>query len=128
MLMKPFLANQKTISRAAARNCFLANQFATPGLGSLMGGRWFAGIGQIILAVAGCVMVLVWFFKVMIQYYGQIGSDAPTHLNPIDWKTLVVGAIVFAASWLWSLATSLSLIHEARKNEGAESANSPPSN
>ena len=128
MPMKPSSPNpgRKAVSRAAARNAALANQFATPGLGSLMAGRWLAGIGQIILAVAGCVMVLVWFFKVMIQYYGQIGSDAPA-AHPVDWKMLVAGAIVFAASWLWSLATSLSLIFEARKNGDVESANSRPS-
>ena len=57
----------------------LANQFATPGLGSLMAGRWIAGSGQLALAVAGCVMVIVWFFKVMIQYYGQISDDAQPH-------------------------------------------------
>jgi hypothetical protein len=126
MLMKTSSPNprRKAISRAAARNAALANQLATPGLGSLMAGRWLSGIGQIILAVAGCAMVLVWFFKVMIQYYGQISSDAPTH--SVDWKMPVTGAIVFAASWFWSLVTSLSLLYEAEKNEVHASKNPPP--
>ena len=38
---------------ASARNCALINQLATPGLGSLMAGRLVAGIGQLLLAVAG---------------------------------------------------------------------------
>jgi len=69
--------DRKPVSRAAARNTALVNQLATPGLGSLMAGRWIAGIGQLALALAGFVMVVVWFFEVMIQYYGQVTGDVP---------------------------------------------------
>ena len=54
---------RQPLNKSKARNCALINQLATPGLGSLMGGRIFAGIGQLILAVAGFIMVTGWFIQ-----------------------------------------------------------------
>ena len=107
---------RKPVDPAGARNAALVNLFATPGLGSLMAGRWIAGSGQLILAVAGFVLVVVWFFKVMIQYYGQISGDVPVH--PVGWIG-VTGGIMFVASWFWALVTSISLFVEARRNAAA---------
>jgi len=97
-------------SRATARNAVLLNQLATPGLGSLLGRRWMAGIGQLILAIAGFTLFVVWFVKEMIQYYGQITGDVEIH--PIG-KFLVSGLSLFAAAWLWSWVTSFSLLRTA---------------
>jgi hypothetical protein len=111
--MKPFShpLDRKPVSRAAARNAALVNQLATPGLGSLMAGRWIAGIGQLALALAGFVMVVVWFFEVMIQYYGQVSGNVQPH--PVGWIG-ATGSILFVASWLWSLVTSVSLLLQAK--------------
>ena len=106
----------RPVSRAAARNAALANQLATPGLGSLMAGRWVAGIGQLILAVAGFVMVAVWFFEVMLQYYSQISGNGTSHAA--GWLG-IAGSILFVMSWLWSLVTSVSLLLQAKAGEAA---------
>src|ERR1017187_409782 len=105
MRMKPSFprTGRKPVDTVSARNAALVNQLATPGLGSLMAGRWIAGSGQLALAVAGFLMVVVWFFKTMIQYYGQIGGDAQP--QPVGWVG-VTGGILFAASWFWALATT----------------------
>ena len=108
---------RKPVDTARAWNAALVNQCATPGLGSLMAGRWIAGGGQLILAVAGFVLVVVWFFKVMIQYYGEIGGDVQPH--PVGWIG-EMGGILFVASWFWALVTSISLFFEARRNAAAE--------
>jgi len=108
---------RKPVDIAGARNAALVNQLATPGLGSLMAGRWIAGSGQLALAVAGFVMVVVWFFKIMIQYYGQITGDVQPH--PVGWIG-ITGGIAFVVSWLWALVTSISLFFEARRNAAAE--------
>jgi 4a-hydroxytetrahydrobiopterin dehydratase len=113
MHMKPSSTRGK-ISRNAARNAALVNLLATPGLGSLMAQRWFAGIGQLALAVVGFALFVFWFVKVMIQYYEQIGSDAPT--SPIHWKMALTGTAIFVLSWLWSAVTSLNLMREAAAN------------
>ena len=115
MRMKPSSAppGDKTVSRSKARNAALVNQLATPGLGSLMAGRWFAGTGQLLLALAGFVLLLVWFVRVMDHYYGLMFSDAaPQPVKPI-W--LIGGGGLFAVSWVWALITSISLLGEASK-------------
>jgi hypothetical protein len=108
---------RKPVDTARAWNAALVNQCATPGLGSLMAGRWIAGSGQLAVAVAGFVLVVVWFFKVMIQYYGQITGDVQPH--PVGWIG-VTGGVLFVASWFWALVTSISLFFEARRNTAAE--------
>jgi hypothetical protein len=113
MRMKPFSPRRKPVSHAAVRNALIVNQLATPGLGSLIAGRWLAGTGQFILALTGCVMLLVWFLKVIIRYYGlMFGEEQP---NPAGWIG-EWGAILFAASWFWAAVTSFSLLREASRN------------
>ena len=89
----------------------MLNLLATPGLGSLVCGCWVAGTGQLVLAVAGFILVVVWFLKEMIPYYGMMFGDEPPHLPSL--KMLGEGAILFAASWLWSAVTSVNLWREA---------------
>jgi hypothetical protein len=105
---------KKPLSRTTARNSFLMNQFATPGLGSLMAGRWVAGIGQIVLAVIGSGFVIAWFAGRMSQMYHQL--DGETATRSVAWLG-ETGAAIFAVAWLWALFTSLSLLREARANE-----------
>lgn len=114
--MKPFSPQpgQKLPSQAAARNAALINQLATPGLGSLMAGRWLAGIGQLALAVAAFAMVVVWFFEVMVQYYGQVTGNV--QMRSVGWIG-EIGAILFVASWFWALVTSISLMRQAKAGE-----------
>ena len=102
------------LSRSTARNAALLNQCATPGLGSLMAGRRLAGIGQLLLAVAGFVMIIGWFVLLALQIYNQLINDAPT--KSVAWLG-EAGAVIFVAAWLWSLVTSLSVLREARANE-----------
>ena len=111
------------LSRARVWTCILTNQLATPGLGSLMARRVLAGIGQLVLALAGFVLIVVWFFEVMIQYYGQVTGDVPA--RPVGWIG-EIGAILFVASWLWALVTSISLWRQAESDERAELKTVPP--
>jgi serine protease Do len=79
-----------------------------------MAGRRLAGIGQLLLAVAGFVMVLGWFALNAVQMYNQLVNDAePKSVARLG----EAGAAVFIAAWLWSLVTSLSVLREARANE-----------
>ena len=111
MRMKPSSPGRKPVSRAKAKNAAMLNLLATPGLGSLLCGRWIAGTGQLVLAVAGFTLVLVWFLKEMIPYYGQMFGDESPHLPSL--KMFAEGAIVFVVSWLWSAVTSVSLFRDA---------------
>ena len=104
--MKPS-STPKPPSRTAARNATLLNLLATPGLGSIIARRWVEGVGQLLLSVTGFMLVVVWFVRVMVPYYGQMFSDTPP--SPVGFKMLGGGFGLFALAWVWSLLTSLSL-------------------
>ena len=117
------------VSAARARNAAIVNQLATPGLGSLLARRRFAGAGQLLLAVTGVVLIFVWFVQVLTLYYSLAQDDFPSTEPHIAYKFLQAGGLIFAASWLWSLATSISLLREAKANaikELGQSGNMPP--
>ena len=111
--MKP-CSPRAPLSPARARNCALMNQFATPGLGSLMARRIAAGTGQLLVFLAGFILFVAFFLDEFRQYYGMMFSDDPIHLR---YGLLWSGIATCAASWLWSLVTSISLIREANRNE-----------
>lgn len=90
------------------------NQFATPGLGSLMGRRLVAGMGQLCIFVAGFVFFLVWFVEVMRGFYGQMFDYSNPYIR--HWLAWI-GICLCAFGWLWALVTSISLIREAKQNE-----------
>ena len=110
----PLPVTRPKITRAKARNAALINQLATPGLGSLLAGRWISGTGQLLLAVIGVGLVFAWFVLLMAQVYQAAVSDVP----PRSIGLLgAAGALVFVAGWIWSLFTSLSLLREARQSD-----------
>jgi hypothetical protein len=126
--MKIF-SGAKQLSPAAARNCLMMNLFATPGLGSLMGGRILAGVGQLILFLIGFVLIGYWFLKTMKGYYSLGGSlmgedDIP---EKISYSRFFLAGVLFAgAAWLWSLLTSLSLVRSAKTPEPLPPGSVPP--
>jgi 4a-hydroxytetrahydrobiopterin dehydratase len=112
--MKPSSA-PKSISRTAVRNATLLNLLATPGLGSLVARRWFEGVCQILLSVAGFALVVVWCIRELIPYYGQMFNETPP--QRIGFQMLGIGAAMFAIAWIWSLLTSLSLSRGVSQQE-----------
>ena len=102
------------VSPSRAYGCFAANQFLTPGLGSLLGRRFRAALGQLTVFLAGFVLFVVWFLDIARQYYAMMERDITPELH--HWLGFV-GIGLCAAGWLWALVTSISLIREARRNE-----------
>ena len=105
----------RPLSRTKARNNALINQLATPGLGSLLAGRYLAGTAQLLLAVTGFGCVVAWFFALMLQLFQQTDSETPA--KSVAWLG-ELGALLFVLSWVWALFTSLSLLREANENPG----------
>jgi len=107
-----------------ARNALL-NILALPGLGSLLSGRWLAGTGQIIFVTAGSVMLFIWLFKVLAQYYGLMFGDVQP--QAVGWIG-ETGGVLFVISWLWASVTSFSLFREAAAQESQplKKINIPP--
>jgi len=94
----------------------LVNILVFPGLGSLKAGRWVEGIGQVGTVSAGTVMLLLWLYKDLTQYYGQMFGDVKP--EAVGWIG-ATGGILFGISWLWAGITSLSLFREAAKTRPA---------
>ena len=111
MPMKPSSARKK-VNRTRARNAALLNQLGTPGLGSLMAGRWVAGLFQLLLFLAGFVLFCLWALRNLQQYYGMMFNDvAPAATGNVVFAWAGFG--ICTLSWFWSLATSFSLFREA---------------
>lgn len=79
-----------------------------------MAGRRLAGLGQLLLALAGFCMVLGWFALLAVKTYNALINDVES--PSVAWLGLT-GAAVFAVAWLWSLFTSLSILREARATQ-----------
>ncbi|HWC61648.1 MAG TPA: hypothetical protein VHC44_18290 [Verrucomicrobiae bacterium] len=100
------------------------NLFATPGLGSLMGGRILPGLGQLILFLVGFVFICLWFVKTMKEYYSLMGEEIPIHVSYFHY--FLAGFMFAAVSWFWSLLTSLSMMRHAKTPEPALPGSVPP--
>ena len=109
--MKPS-STQKKVSRTQARNAALLNQLGTPGLGTLLAGRWLAGMLQLVLFLAGFAMFCVWAFRNLAGYYQMMFNDAPK-TAAAGGALALWGIILCALSWVWSLQSSFSLFREA---------------
>jgi len=97
--------------REPAWTYLMANVLILPGLGSFMGGRRVAGTLQALAASAGFALTMLWLWS-----YGTalLGSGLPEGLGPRGGEGLL-GIALFAVSWVWSLASGLSLLRESRQ-------------
>jgi hypothetical protein len=99
-------------TRGEAITCALINQFATPGLGSWLGGRRTSGSGQMLLAVAGFLLWCCWFTGRLLTQLAEGGIDveAPQFLLTHHQAFMKWAVISFAVAWLWALVTSVVLL------------------
>jgi hypothetical protein len=120
----------KTSSAADARQpldrptawAFTVTNLATlPGLGSIAAGRR-VGWPQAMLALAGFGLTLWGLVRTVLEWVAA--GELPVGIT----KPLLIslaGLAGFAAAWLWALATSLSLLREARENERTANSTRP---
>jgi len=76
-----------------------------------MGGRRIAGTGQLLLALIGFVLLLGWMCDTSIS--SALKSSIPgcrTNRMPGSAN----GLLAFAAGWVWSLITSISLLRQVQ--------------
>ena len=93
-------------------NCLLVNQFATPGLGSLMGGRIVAGTIQLLMALGGFLLFIYGMsgsiYRVIYELPEPTGIRA--HLG-------LEGFVLFGLSWVLAWFTSISLVRQAPRED-----------
>jgi 4a-hydroxytetrahydrobiopterin dehydratase len=104
---------QTPLTVVRAWTCLGINVLATPGLGSVMGGRRLAGKVQLYFSVTGFFLIVIWMFKFYINIALSQISETPPPPVPAWWWQLGVG--LFGIAWLWSLVTSISLVLQARR-------------
>lgn len=114
MRTKPSSPNVKRSpsSVAGARTALVINQFATPGLGSLMAGRYLAGGFQLVFALVGFTLILIWVILLLKAAYDIMettGEPKPPHF--LGW----LGLASFAFAWVWAWFTSISVLREAQE-------------
>jgi hypothetical protein len=89
-----------------------------------MARRLIAGTGQLLLALAGFVLIVGWIFELCHRIYlRQLDEAVPPDSSGWMWKW---GLICFSASWLWSLVTSISLLRQAKADGPVETKPVPP--
>jgi hypothetical protein len=99
------------MDEARAWACLMTNLLVLPGLGSLLGGRR-AGWAQAALALVGFALSAVWlvWFVAAFLREGGFPLDGGPYL-PMG----ILGVALFGASWVWGLATGLSLVSGSRR-------------
>jgi hypothetical protein len=114
----PRPAGKLVPQKSSGFQCLLLNQFATPGLGSLMARRYVAGSIQLLLAIVGFLLFLGWFLQLFTGMYRMAAGleDQPAQRSWLAWG----GVLLFTASWLLAWPTSISVLREGRKREAAE--------
>ena len=111
------------LSRDRAWACVTLN-FSLAGLGTLKAGRKISGYAQLATAFSGFFLCLTWMLKWIYRIFqAQIGDTLSP--PPAAWLWMV-GAAGFLISYVWTLCTCVSLMREAKANEGKGVRNIPP--
>jgi 4a-hydroxytetrahydrobiopterin dehydratase len=103
-------ADDRTVARVV-----ILNLLVLPGLGSIRAQRWLEGVGQIVLAITGSAITLVWLYKELAQYYGLMFDDVKQ--QSVGWIG-ITGAILIGTAWVWATITSINY-HRANALQGA---------
>jgi hypothetical protein len=113
--MKTFSGGgNKTLDRAAIKVCVGINLLATPGLGTIMAGRYLVGAMQLLLACAGFLLFLCWIWLLLRS---AMAGQTDVGQNWL-WQWALVS---FGLSWLWALWSSVVMLRNR-----AEAGKIPP--
>ena len=107
------LRNPPVLDRAGAQTCLVLNLLGLPGLGSALAGKR-TGLLQMLFALAGMGLSIFWvilFIREWVQTQ-TFPSDGGR-----DLMTGVVGVLLFAVGWFWSLVTGLRIVQRARTTD-----------
>ena len=111
----------------------LSTNLALPGFGSIMGKR-IVGYFQAPFCVLGVVLTCTFGVRFAVWYFTNRARINDAQGDPfamlsdlwINVRWSLAGMAIFGMDWLWALATSYSLLNEAKRQERAARAVRPP--
>jgi len=111
----PKLAEKQADSghaRRAAWICLLSN-LLVPGLGTIVARRRVPGALQLIVSQVGFVLSCIWAVLFVRRWIheGSLPEDITPHLG-----IGLVGVAIFILAWIWSMASSVEILHNSRKS------------
>jgi hypothetical protein len=103
---------------------YVTLNISLPGWGSYKAGRIYAGIGEMAFALGGLCLLFAWMAKWMIRIFqAQLDEDLSPIPSPELWRS---GVICIVISWIWTIATCISMMREAKIQEEKDRQNTPP--
>jgi hypothetical protein len=96
--------------------CLVTNLIGVPGMGTLMARRVWPGVAQLVLAIAGGVLMTWWIAAFVIAELRTMEIPPPggPGLPMIFW-----GLGLFTAAWVWAAVSSLLFLREVRRAPAA---------
>jgi len=88
------------------------NVLVLPGLGSIEAGRRRSGYCQLALSLLGVVLTAGALLRFGLEWVHSLESENGLTLDHALIWWMAAGVVVFFASWLWALGTSLRLLRE----------------
>ena len=104
-------APPRVVDHSKAWGCALGN-LVLPGLGTFVARRRTSGILQLIVSQTGFAFMLLWaicFVRDWIRL-GSLPEEAVPQL-----ALGLIGCALFLLAWIWSLASSVSILQRSRK-------------
>jgi hypothetical protein len=109
-----WFSRDRSISALTAWICALINQLVTPGLGTLVAGRLWAGLVELAIAFTGFSLVMAWFFNLFKAVFAQedLGASIESHA-----RLGLVGLLIFGIAWCLSLISSVRIVVKATSRD-----------
>jgi len=102
------------LNRDRAWACVLLN-LGVPGWGSLKAGRPLAGMGEMVILIAGLVLFGTWMYEWLHGVFvTELGDPPPPAAAPWLWEW---GIGLVGTSCVWTIITCVSIMREAKAHE-----------
>jgi hypothetical protein len=82
-----------------------------PGLGTFVARRRLAGVLQLVISQIGFVLMLLWAISYALSWIRQ---GSPLEDTGPNFRWGVLGMMLFLLAWIWSLASSIAIVHDSR--------------
>jgi hypothetical protein len=89
----------------------VVSNLVLPGLGTFVARRRLAGVLQLVISQIGFVFMLLWAISYALSWIRQ--GSPPEDTGP-NFRWGVLGMMLFLLAWIWSLASSIAIVHDSR--------------